>query len=112
MAEIAQVVGHKLRLLRVSAGFSLEKLAEKAELSVSFLGSVERGNKEPSLSTLKKLSSALDVPIQAFISSLDEEEPGLVLREELMTKIGGLLAERYTEPEARAICCFISALRI
>ena len=112
MGSIARTVGHKLRLLRVSAGFSLEKLAEKAELSVSFLGSVERGTKEPSLSTLKKLSAALGVPVQAFIADLDEEEPGLVPREEVEARIGSVLADHYTEPEARAICCFISALRL
>ena len=111
MTEIAHVVGNKLRQLRQSAGLSLEACSERAEMSVTFLGEIERGRKEPSLRTLMKLSRAMGIPLQSMIAGLDSEEPDVVSKGQLLERLGAILAEHYSEPEARAICCFITALR-
>lgn len=64
MSSIRQVrkqIGENIRELRREAGFSQEKLAEKADLHPVYLGQVERGEKAVSVEALWKLSKALKV---------------------------------------------------
>lgn len=55
-------LGSTIREARKKRGFTQEDLSEKAGIHYTFLGHIERGTKVPSLSTLLKLSSALDCP--------------------------------------------------
>ena len=112
MSEIAQVVGKQIRLLRQSKGLSLEKCAESADMSITFLGEVERGRKEPSLRTLQRLSTAMELPLSAFIVGLENDvKTQGVSKHELLERLGNLLADLYTEPEAQALCQFATSLR-
>lgn len=43
-----------------------EQLAERAEISVSFLSMIERGERAPHLETLEKLAYGLEVPIETL----------------------------------------------
>ncbi len=55
--------GASLRILRKQHKLSLKELSEKTGISVSFLSSIERGEKSPTLDTLLKLSSAFNINI-------------------------------------------------
>ena len=81
-------------------------------MSVIFLGEVERGRKDPSLRTLQRLSGAMGLPLSSFLVGLenDGQDQG-VSKLELLDRLGNLLADRYTEPEAQALCSFVSSLR-
>ncbi|MFA6920821.1 MAG: helix-turn-helix transcriptional regulator [Gallionella sp.] len=57
-----------LRQLREERGFSQEQLAERADLNRSYLGEVERGHAVPSLITLAKLATALEIRLSSFIA--------------------------------------------
>lgn len=59
-------VGHQLRELRTERGLSMRALARLSGLSTNALSMIERGKTSPSVSTLYKLSEALEVPITAF----------------------------------------------
>jgi transcriptional regulator with XRE-family HTH domain len=64
-------VGKKIRLLRttrVSPRMTQEALALKADISVSFLSMIERGERAPHLETLARLAVALQVPITELFS--------------------------------------------
>jgi transcriptional regulator with XRE-family HTH domain len=50
-----------IRQFRANRGLSQEDLAEKADLSVPFLGAVERGEKWPSPQTISSIAFALEV---------------------------------------------------
>ncbi|UHA72800.1 helix-turn-helix domain-containing protein [Paenibacillus sp. 481] len=63
MSEIARAVGENLRALRQQRGLSQESLALKAGINTSYMGQLERGEKSPTVDTLDKLSTALDVPL-------------------------------------------------
>lgn len=54
-------LGHRIRWFRVKKHLTQERLAEKAGISASFMGHVERGSRIVSLGTLMKLCAALDV---------------------------------------------------
>lgn len=55
------VRGEQVRALREERGYTLQELARRAELSLSYLSEIERGSKRPSLKSLEKLAAALNV---------------------------------------------------
>ena len=55
--------GARIRQLRTATGFSQEKLAEAAGLHRTYVGEVERGEKNVSLDNIGKLAAALGVDI-------------------------------------------------
>ena len=59
-------VGSQLRALRQKRGLSLRTLAELCDLSPNTISLIERGDSSPSVSTLRRLATALGVQITAF----------------------------------------------
>ncbi len=59
-------VGARLRVLREERGVSIRALGRRSGLSANALSMIERGLTSPSVSTLHKVASALEVPITAF----------------------------------------------
>lgn len=66
------VVGALVLQLRREAGYSIGSLAAAAGLSPGLLSQIERGQGNPSLTTLIKLSQALKVPIGRFFDTKDQ----------------------------------------
>ncbi len=62
-------IGPCLRSLREGRGLSLRALAQSSGLSVNTVSLIENGRSSPSVSTLQKISMALDVPMIAFFLS-------------------------------------------
>ena len=56
-------LGCRIRRLRSDQGLSLARVAEMADLSTSLISQIERGLATPSLDSLRKLASALEVPV-------------------------------------------------
>lgn len=56
----------------MQAGFSQEQLAERAETDITQIGGLERGTRNPSYSTLLRLSMALDTSVGGLASFADE----------------------------------------
>lgn len=54
-------LGMKIRQARLQKGYTQQDLAEKAQVSVVYLGEVERGKKMPSLNSFVRIISALRV---------------------------------------------------
>lgn len=57
-----------IRELRQKRNLTLQELAQRADLSVSYLSEIERGKKQPSLETVEKLSMALNISKEGLIS--------------------------------------------
>jgi transcriptional regulator with XRE-family HTH domain len=64
--------GVRLRKLRKARGLSQEKLAELTGLHRTYVGSVERGERNPTLLIVFKLAKALKVPLSTLMEGLDE----------------------------------------
>jgi transcriptional regulator with XRE-family HTH domain len=64
------VVGKKIKEIRKKKSLTIQDLAEKAGVSVGHISRLENGLKSPTISTLERLSKALDVPIVYFFSLL------------------------------------------
>ena len=56
-------VGKTIRLLRKQSGFSQDGFAFKAQLGRSFYGRVERGETNPSATTLIRIAKVLDCEV-------------------------------------------------
>lgn len=56
-----------LRLLRIANDMSRNELSEKTGLSKSYISEIEHGSKKPSLETIEKYSSALDIPVSTIM---------------------------------------------
>ena len=76
MSEHIKIFGERLRCLRVQAGLSQEVLAERAGIHTTYVGQLERGEKNPTVDTVMKLSHGLDVPIEQMFVHLDAVDSG------------------------------------
>jgi transcriptional regulator with XRE-family HTH domain len=63
-------VGETIRTYRKRVGLTQKKLAERADLHHNFIGEVERGNMEISLSSLLKIAKALGVRVRDLLRDL------------------------------------------
>lgn len=71
--EEKQIVLHfslNMKACRESQGISQEKLAEYANLHRTYIGSIERGEKIPSLVTVVKIAKALKVDVSQLINNI------------------------------------------
>ena len=59
--DLHKVIGESIRRLRKDAGLTLKLLSRRTNLSVSLLSQIERAESSASVSSLYKLSAALDV---------------------------------------------------
>jgi transcriptional regulator with XRE-family HTH domain len=62
-----KVFGEAIRGYRKRAGLTQEKLAELAGMHHNFIGEVERGNMECSLTSMVKIAKALDVRVSDLV---------------------------------------------
>lgn len=59
--------GRRVRILRNEKGISQEVLAELSDLDRTYIGGIERGERNPSLKNILKLSFSLEVaPSELF----------------------------------------------
>jgi len=62
--DLLKQIGNKIRAFRLELRLSQEKLAFASDLDRTYIGSVERGERNISVINLRKISSALN--IQSF----------------------------------------------
>ena len=55
--------GSRIRQLRAGKGWSQEELADRASLHRTYIGSIERGEQNISLSNIEKLAATLGVSL-------------------------------------------------
>lgn len=60
--------GKRVLQLRKERGYTREKLAELADISVQFLADIEKGRKNMTVTTLRKLSNALLVTTDRIVN--------------------------------------------
>ena len=69
---IRRAFGDALRELRTRAGISQEKLAEKARLNRTYVGDVERGERNIAIVNIVKLCRALGVRLSEFFRDVEK----------------------------------------
>ncbi|AZK45700.1 helix-turn-helix domain-containing protein [Paenibacillus lentus] len=76
-------VGSRIRKIRKSKNWTQEQLAEAATLHYSYIGGVERGDRNISLETLEKIVTALDVPAWELFRHEDISDKQFLLHEHI-----------------------------
>jgi len=66
-------LGENIRIHRKNAKLTQMELAQKANISRSYLADVERDRYNPSIDTIKALAAALNVPVTSLIDEDDEK---------------------------------------
>ena len=69
------MVGERIRQRRKDLGYSLRQLGARTNLTASFLSQVENHQCSPSLSSLQRIATALEVPMFAFLENLHPPSP-------------------------------------
>lgn len=73
MSEIAKIVGQRVRNYRIEKGLSQEKLAELSGCHPTYIGQVERGEKNATLESIEKIASAMEVPLSKLFEKMGED---------------------------------------
>lgn len=68
MDNLTHYLATTLRALRTRRGWSLSRLAEATGVSKAMLGQIERNESSPTVATLWKIATGLNVPFSTFIS--------------------------------------------
>ena len=72
--EINIAFGKALRKLRLANGLTQEQLGFEAGLRRTHISSLELAEKDPSLSTIQKLSTAFNMPLSKFMHEVEREQ--------------------------------------
>jgi transcriptional regulator with XRE-family HTH domain len=67
--------GREVRRRRQALGITLETLAQMSGLTPNYIGSVELGKRDPSLSTIEGLASGLQMPVGELLGGTRELTP-------------------------------------
>ena len=72
VSEIAKHIGQRIRNYRTKLGLSQEKLAELSGVHHTYIGQLERGEKNATLESIEKISKALNLPLSKLFEKLEE----------------------------------------
>jgi transcriptional regulator with XRE-family HTH domain len=67
-------LGRRVRFLRLKAGLSQEELADECGLDRTYIGGIERGERNPSLKNILKLASTLSVTMPELFTDAPVED--------------------------------------
>ena len=76
MSDITKALGRRIRNYRVAKGLSQEKLAELAGCHATYIGQIERGEKNATIESIEKISAALNISLSKLFEKLDLQEDG------------------------------------
>lgn len=68
-----EALGDRIQTLRADRGLTLRELADRSDVSVSMLSSVERGEKAPTVVVLDRIAAGLDVTLVHLVAEPDAE---------------------------------------
>lgn len=72
MSEIAKSVGQRIRNYRLRLEISQEKLAELSGVHPTYIGQLERGEKNATLESIVKIAKALNISLSKLFEKLEE----------------------------------------
>lgn len=74
MSDLAKKIGQRIRNYRIAQNLSQEKLAELSGCHPTYIGQIERGEKNATLESIEKIASALHVSLSVLFEKLGAEE--------------------------------------
>lgn len=68
--DICKKFGNKVRELRIAQGLSQEILAQKSGLHRTYIGGIERGERNISLINIEKIANVFDISMASLMGDL------------------------------------------
>ena len=75
MSDIARAVGQRIRYYRINLGLSQEKLAELSGCHPTYVGQLERGEKNATIESVERIAAALSISLSRLFEKLGNEPP-------------------------------------
>lgn len=69
--DILETFGDRVRELRKAAGWSQDEFAEEADLDRTYIGGIERGERNLALRNIKRIADALGITIAELMDGID-----------------------------------------
>lgn len=70
------MLGEALRLIRVYHDLKQKELAERLEISTSYLSEIENGHKTPTLELIQRYSATFKIPVSSIMFFAESVEAG------------------------------------
>lgn len=64
---LVKALGERIRECRIKIGFSQEELANEADIPLSQIGRIERGETNPTISSLFVIAQALNIDLKTLL---------------------------------------------
>lgn len=103
-----EALGNKIREVRGLRGWTLKQMSEMSSLNINTLSLIEKGKTSPSIYTLQKLATALEVPLKEFfepaepiqpiIYTSQEKRPNVSSEKAIISNLGKGLTSSTLEP--------------
>lgn len=77
MSDIVKALGQRIRKHRTLKGLSQEKLAELSGCHPTYIGQIERGEKNATIESIEKISAALNISLSKLFEKLDDQGDGV-----------------------------------
>lgn len=74
MSKLSINIGQRIRNYRIQQKLSQEELAEKCGLHPTYIGQVERGEKNATIESISKIAIGLSVSLSTLFEKLDNYE--------------------------------------
>jgi XRE family transcriptional regulator, regulator of sulfur utilization len=73
--EPQEALGRAIRQLRDERGLKQKELARAADMDVTAISHIERGRSNPAWGTVKRIATALDVPVSEVAARAEQLGP-------------------------------------
>jgi transcriptional regulator with XRE-family HTH domain len=106
----SDLVAWKIRELREKRGYSMRELAKRADVSVSFLSSIETAKSSPTLAMLLKILEALDTTAPEFFTTDSPRslDPVAFASEQMTVIDDGEKYSKFLFPDTRETGCIMT----
>lgn len=70
MSDLTKLIGERIRNLRKERRWNQEELAHRADISRTYMGSIERGETSITVDSLEKIARAFDMTVEELFKNL------------------------------------------
>ncbi len=74
MGDLAKAIGQRIRNYRTQLGLSQEKLAELSGCHPTYIGQLERGEKNATIESVEKVAVSLKIPLSKLFENLGDNK--------------------------------------
>lgn len=96
MEEISKIIGERLRSCRQKKKLSQEALAELAGVHPTYIGQLERGEKNATIESVTKIARALGMPLEELFANIVKSD---AVENDIALKCYDLILEQSAEKQ-------------